>query len=198
MAGGGAEPHVLLFPCPSPGHINPLLDIGRRLAKSGVLCTLLTTRAYAARYRGQSRQNLRLADLGLSPEIDALLSSNQITPQVFEIIDTQLAAPLSAFVIESRSGSGSGSGSRSRSSSEPSGSINGNAGPTTPPVSCVVCDCFMPWTERVCETLSVARAEMWVASAAAYLLGNSIPQLMSKGLLPFKQGSFHTHTHSHT
>jgi hypothetical protein len=39
---------------------------------------------------------------------------------------------------------------------------------------------------------------MWVASATAYLLGNSIPQLISKGLLPFKQGPFHTHTHTHT
>ncbi|KAK9062938.1 hypothetical protein SSX86_020128 [Deinandra increscens subsp. villosa] len=36
-------PHVLLFPYPSQGHINPLIQFGKRLLSKGVKTTLITT-----------------------------------------------------------------------------------------------------------------------------------------------------------
>ncbi|KAK9050255.1 hypothetical protein SSX86_006349 [Deinandra increscens subsp. villosa] len=37
------SPHVLLFPYPSQGHINPLIQFGKRLLSKGVKTTLITT-----------------------------------------------------------------------------------------------------------------------------------------------------------
>ncbi|KAJ9550722.1 hypothetical protein OSB04_014767 [Centaurea solstitialis] len=37
------QPHVLLFPWPSQGHINPLIQFGKRLLSKGVKTTLVTT-----------------------------------------------------------------------------------------------------------------------------------------------------------
>ena len=42
QCGGGA--HVLLVPLPAQGHMNPMLQFGRRLAYHGLRPTLVTTR----------------------------------------------------------------------------------------------------------------------------------------------------------
>ncbi|KAM0030769.1 hypothetical protein Hdeb2414_s0017g00500811 [Helianthus debilis subsp. tardiflorus] len=36
-------PHVLLFPFPAQGHINPIFQFGKRLLSKGVKTTLVTT-----------------------------------------------------------------------------------------------------------------------------------------------------------
>ncbi|GKE21404.1 hypothetical protein Tco_1432916, partial [Tanacetum coccineum] len=36
-------PHILLFPYPSQGHMNPIIEFGKRLISKGVKVTLITT-----------------------------------------------------------------------------------------------------------------------------------------------------------
>ncbi|KAL6845969.1 hypothetical protein ACP4OV_023417 [Aristida adscensionis] len=53
--GGGGGVHVLLLSYPSQGHINPLLQLGKRLAAHrGVRCTLAVTRFVLAQSSGTS------------------------------------------------------------------------------------------------------------------------------------------------
>ncbi|KQJ91066.1 UDP-glucosyltransferase UGT13248 [Brachypodium distachyon] len=51
---GGGGIHILLLPYPSQGHINPILQFGKRLAAThpGVRCTLAVTRFLLAETRG--------------------------------------------------------------------------------------------------------------------------------------------------
>ncbi|XP_008788244.2 crocetin glucosyltransferase 2-like [Phoenix dactylifera] len=44
MENGSHQPHVLVLPYPSQGHINPMLQFAKRLSSRGLLATLATTR----------------------------------------------------------------------------------------------------------------------------------------------------------
>jgi hypothetical protein len=180
--GGGSHrrPHVLLFPFPSQGHINPILDLGRRLAASGLLSTLVLTPGLLRKQQQQQQQQqqgpfdllLRFEALDLTPELDAAISS----PKVFEIVNTELLAPLRSLILASHARSSYGDHAD-------------GAAAELPPVSCLVSDSFMPWTVGLTAELGIPRAEMWTSSTSAYIMGSYIPELFARGLLPFKQGT---------
>jgi UDP:flavonoid glycosyltransferase YjiC (YdhE family) len=91
---GGARPHVLLFPFPTQGHVNPFVDIGRRLAALGVVSTLvLTPGLFEQQRRERGPRLLRFSALHLPPEVDAMLS----TPRVFEAAH-ELRSPLRSWL----------------------------------------------------------------------------------------------------
>ena len=159
VSGAPRKPHVLLFPFPERGHINPLLDIAFRLSASGILSTFLMP-AHLASDHGISApvENLRLAALDLPPDttnkLSACVGSWQET---LEILGTHFPAPLRTFILSSA-------------------------------ISCLISDSFMPWTADLASELGIPRVEMWTGSASTYVFGSSILQLTSMGLLPFKQG----------
>ena len=168
MAHGRRRPHVLLFPFPAQGHINPLLDLGDRLGASGILSTLVLPRGTLAKglVLPEKHPLVRFAALHLPPHIDAKLSSGDQSWEMFEIVDTELLGPLTTFI---RSYAAADVGEQ-------------------PPISCLVSDSFMPWTVELAGELGIPRVEMWTASATAYIFGSSILPLISKGLLPFIEG----------
>ena len=172
------EPHVLLFPYPSHGHLNPLLDLDKRLSGSGILCTLALTPFYHAAH-STSTPHLKLllfAALPLPADIhDNFLSSTQ-SPDSFEIVATRFVDPLRALIL-----------SYARhdiyaSSDEHHDTLR------LPPISCLISDSFMPWTVDLAAELGIPRVEMWTASVNCYAFGFYLPQLVSKGLIPFKEG----------
>jgi hypothetical protein len=60
----GGEVHVLLLPYPSQGHINPILQFGKRLAShAGVRCTLAVTRYLLGQGRDPSPGAVHLAEI---------------------------------------------------------------------------------------------------------------------------------------
>ncbi|XP_051188879.1 UDP-glucosyltransferase UGT13248 [Lolium perenne] len=60
----GSELHVLLLPYPSQGHINPILQFGKRLAShAGVRCTLAVTRFLLGQGRDPSPGAVHLAEI---------------------------------------------------------------------------------------------------------------------------------------
>ena len=178
------KPHVLLFPFPAQGHINPLLDLGERLGARGILSTLVLPRCILSKGLMVPEKHLllRFAALDLPPEINAKLSSGDCeqSGEIFEIVDTELLGPLRTFIRSyppSYSGAAAIVGEHDR-----------ETGP--PPFTCLVSDSFMPWTIEVACEIGIPRVEMWTASATAYVFGSSILPLISKGLLPFNQGPF--------
>ncbi|KAI9086253.1 hypothetical protein K1719_031707 [Acacia pycnantha] len=50
MASQSSEPHFVLFPFMSPGHMNPMVDVARILAHHDVIVTVVTTPHNAARF----------------------------------------------------------------------------------------------------------------------------------------------------
>ena len=60
----GGEVHVLLLPYPSQGHINPILQFGKRLASyGGVRCTLAVTRYLLGQGRDPSPGAVHLVEI---------------------------------------------------------------------------------------------------------------------------------------
>ena len=180
-------PHVLLFPLPLQGHINPFLHLGEQLSASGILSTLLvlgpSQLVSTADARPPSQHHLlRFAGLDLPPETNAKLSSGKQSPEIFEIIDTQLVGPLRDFILSSHVVTNTHDNAGIMASKEPDEIV------TLPPISCLVSDTFMPWTVDLAQEMGIPRVEMWTGSATAYAFTAAIPQLISKGLLPYKQG----------
>jgi hypothetical protein len=58
------------------------------------------------------------------------------------------------------------------------------------PVSCLVSDSFVPWTQDVADAFRVPRLEFWSSSAAVYSMGYHIPELIRDGYLPIQQGNY--------
>jgi hypothetical protein len=192
------QAHVVLFPYPGEGHINPFLDLGRRLAAAGIVSTLLLTPACYLRHSQQQQQHrlLRLHALhDFPPHVDdAILSSGPPAPDVFTTINHHLRTSLRAFLRLSHSllldhphpvphddaNDGANDGDDAAAAAA--------ARSITPPISCLVSDNFMAWTVDVAADFHLSCVAMWTASATTYLFGASAPQLISMGLLPFKPG----------
>ncbi|KAK4281552.1 hypothetical protein QN277_013030 [Acacia crassicarpa] len=54
MASQSSEPHFVLFPFMSPGHMNLMVDVARILAHHDVIVTVVTTPHNAARFSATS------------------------------------------------------------------------------------------------------------------------------------------------
>ena len=168
------KPHVLLFPYPEQGHINPLLDLAIRLSESGIMSTLILPPAHFATYHGKSTPggNLGFAVFDLPSETANKLSACAGSwKESLEILGTHFPGPLRSFIHSIAKAS--------------SGYHELQPGP---PISCLISDTFMPWTADLASELGIPCVEMWTASAYTYLFGTYIQQLISLGLLPFKQG----------
>ena len=191
------QPHVLLFPLPTQGHINPFVALGQRLSASGILSTLLLIPYHfqsclpppeeEEKKKKKKKEHLCFAALDLPPEINTKLSSGTLSPEIFEILDTQLVAPLRTFILSSRllTNAHDNAGIAITASEE---EHHHEIFHFRPPISCLISDTFMPWTLDLARDMGIPRVEMWTASATAYIFGSSILPLISKGLLPFIEG----------
>ena len=191
------QPHVLLFPLPTQGHINPFVALGQRLSASGILSTLLLIPYHfqsclpppeeEEKKKKKKKEHLCFAALDLPPEINTKLSSGTLSPEIFEILDTQLVAPLRTFILSSRllTNAHDNAGIAITASEE---EHHHEIFHFRPPISCLISDTFMPWTVDLAQEMGIPRVEMWTGSATAYAFTAAIPQLISKGLLPYKQG----------
>ena len=135
----------------------------------------------------KKKEHLCFAALDLPPEINTKLSSGTLSPEIFEILDTQLVAPLRTFILSSRllTNAHDNAGIAITASEE---EHHHEIFHFRPPISCLISDTFMPWTLDLARDMGIPRVEMWTASATAYIFGSSILPLISKGLLPFIEG----------
>ena len=182
MAEISHKPHVLLFPFPTVGHINPMSLLADHLVASGdVDITLIhTTRTLA--FLQQQQKNVSIMEASLSngikiEVIEDLLDAVEdksvpLSPSVVLFIDSiphlkmkleELLHRLTKSILEKDRG--------------------------YHPPCCIISDSFLPWTQDVANKFNIPRIEFWSSSVTVYAMGFHIPQLLDKGYLPVKPGA---------
>ncbi|KAJ1290440.1 hypothetical protein BS78_02G243400 [Paspalum vaginatum] len=143
MADSSSEPsvHVLLLPYPSQGHINPILQFGKRLAAHrGVRCTLAATRFTLGQSHQQQPGPVRVAAISDGCDRGGLAE----------------AGGLDAYLPRLESAGSETVGALLRSEAE-----QGR------PVRALVYDAFLPWAQRVARRHGVACAAAFFTQPCA-------------------------------
>lgn len=160
--------HVIVFPLPAQGHINPLSCLADYLVSSGLTVTLVhTSRSFSLLSRSvhddasSSRNNPRIEVIpDAMPALDTQRLSRDYILASFPLMEQGLDALLQKLVHEQHC-----------------------------PPSCIVTDSFLPWTRKLAQKYGIPRIEVWTTSAALYCIGMQIPELIAKGYLPMQSGS---------
>ncbi|KAH7278839.1 hypothetical protein KP509_38G058600 [Ceratopteris richardii] len=176
------EPHAVVFPFPTQGHINPLSLLAKRLLNGGINVTFVHT---ARTFRMlQQRNQIELSrkdseDPGnyasckgaklrmevLPDEVSTDDASAPVSPSVVLFISSipllrvHLQCFLQRLLDEGR------------------------------PASCIISDTFLPWTQDVANSFNIPRIEFWSSTAMVYSMGFSIPNLLRHGYLPVPSGT---------
>ncbi|KAG5604381.1 hypothetical protein H5410_025873 [Solanum commersonii] len=135
MVGKRIQPHVILVPYPSQGHINPLLQFAKRLASKGVKSTIATTK-----YTVNSIYSPNISVESISDGFDEGGFTQAQNTDVF----------LKSFREN---------GSRTLSQ------ILTNYENSTHPISCIVYDSFLPWALDVAKKHGIYGASFFTNSA---------------------------------
>ncbi|KAM0914653.1 hypothetical protein ACQ4PT_011366 [Festuca glaucescens] len=180
----GSEVHALLLPYPSQGHINPILQFGKRLAShAGVRCTLAVTRFLVGQGRDPSPGAVHLAEISDGFDVGGFAEAAGDVAAYLARLDTV--------------------GSRTVDELLQSEAAQGR------PVCAVVYDAFLqPWAPRVARrrraacasfftqapAVNVAYAHAWAGRIKAPLVGEVPPGLpgLPAGLEPADLPTFLT------
>uniref|UniRef100_A0A0E0EPK0 Glycosyltransferase n=1 Tax=Oryza meridionalis TaxID=40149 RepID=A0A0E0EPK0_9ORYZ len=160
-----AQAHVLLFPWPQQGHINPMLHLASALLDAGLHVTFLHTDHDLRRRFARPHHPTRLRLLSIP---DGLPDDHpRAVGGLIELLDSMRTAGSAAYrallLTES---------SRSDSLHAP------------PPVTCVVVDGVMPFAITVAEEVGVPALAFRTESAYAFLAYLSVPRLLELGETP--------------
>ena len=177
-----SKPHVLMFPFPALGHINPMGLLAAHLASSGDLDITLIYAATTMSLFDNSTNNLTSATLGQGIKIeviqvllDPMDKSAPISPSLEMFVDSfpilmmkleELLHKLSN-VCEDKDG----------------------ASHALPPC-CIISNSFLTWTQDVANKFNIPRIEFWASSVTTYAMGSYVPRLLANGQLPVKPGSY--------
>lgn len=149
-----AEPHVLLFPYPLQGHINPMVSFGQRLASEGsVLVTVVHSASNFAQLHNNNQHQQQL--LGA-----------QAIPDHSPIADPADAA------------------SDEHSVRRLEGGLRNLLATYPHPVSCLVADMLMPWTRDLASQFGIPWIPLCIFPAFTLAIALHLPDLIAKGYLP--------------
>jgi hypothetical protein len=164
--------HVLLFPWPVQGHINPMLHLASALLDAGLRVTFLHTDHNARRLAGALAHHPRLRVLSVPDGLpDDHPRSVSGLMDLFESMRTAGCAAFRALL-------------RTESSSSSSG-----GGGALPPVTSVVADGTMPFAIAAAEEQGVPALAFRTESACGFLCYLSVPRLLELGEVPAASGS---------
>lgn len=136
--------HVLLLPFPSQGHINPLLQFGKRLAcRSGVRCTLAATRFVISSTK-PAASSVHIAVVSDGCDSGGPDEAGGLGAPYFERLESVGSETLDELL---------------RSESE-----------LGRPVHAVVYDAFVPWAQRVARRRGAASAAFLTQTCAVDIL----------------------------
>ncbi|GLJ25443.1 hypothetical protein SUGI_0487180 [Cryptomeria japonica] len=147
---GQQKPHVVVFPYPAQGHMNPLMEFAKRLVCRNVLVTFIATE----RIREQMKQaqegaaahvTSALQDIRIETISDGLSPDCEKTKDVDMILDLLKKVGGLTFerVIERLNSQGD-------------------------TVSCIVYDSFLDWVPDIANKFNVPSAFFWTQSCAVY------------------------------
>lgn len=166
------RPHALVFPYPVQGHLTPMMHFSHALAASGFLVTFVTTH-YRLAHIVHARQNqttehlfstyhhqIRLVGLpdGLPPDHDR-------NPVSITFLDSvaNLGAEFEALLQRLAQ------------------AVDADH---DPPVTCIVSDSFLPWTQDVADKWRIPRVFFWTQSMAVGAAYISTSKIISGGYDP--------------
>ncbi|XP_015900199.3 7-deoxyloganetic acid glucosyltransferase [Ziziphus jujuba] len=160
------QAHVVLHPLPVQGHIKPLLCLAKLLSEPGLYVTFLITHHTRNHLPNLSSLSTHFPNLHFESISDGLPDDHSREPssEFFSRIKTKTKPHLKQFLLNSL-------GRKSMSSS--------------PPVTCIITDEYLPYTREVAEELEIPTFA-FVGHSASYLLAYlSVPKLIEQGHLPF-------------
>ncbi|KAK4715750.1 hypothetical protein R3W88_014088 [Solanum pinnatisectum] len=135
MVGKRIQPHVILVPYPSQGHINPLLQFAKRLASKGVKSTIATTK--------YTVNSINSPNISVEPISDGFDEGGFTQAQNTDVF------------LKSFKENGSRTLSQILTKYENS----------THPISCIVYDSFLPWALDVAKKHGIYGASFFTNSA---------------------------------
>ncbi|KAL9254016.1 7-deoxyloganetic acid glucosyltransferase-like protein [Drosera capensis] len=168
-----SAPHVLLFPCPVQGHINPLLKLTELLCIAGLHVTFVTTNQMCARLLEHSDLRARFAPYpgfriesvsdGLQPTDPIRTSSLENQIDLFRSLNS-ITRPLFQEMLASGTFT---SGNR-------------------PPVTCIIADGFLDFVADIAQDFKIPLFAFHVLSVATIWSMLCFPDLLESGLIPFQ------------
>jgi len=166
------KPHAVLIPCPSQGHINALLKLGKLLHLRGFHITFVNTE-----YNHQCLVNSRGLDsldgfkdfnFETIPNGFTAMESGDVFKDVylfFQSIMTSFLEPFGELLARLDASAAAG---------------------LIPPVTSIVSDCYMPFTVDAAEERALPIVLFSPVSACCSLTTSHIPKLFQNGVLPLK------------
>ena len=177
-----SKSHVLMFPFPTLGHINPMVLLATHLASSGDLDITLIYTARTMALFDNITNNLTRATLsqGIKIEVfqdllDPMDKSAPISPSLEMFVDS---FPLLMVKLEELL----------HKLCNVCETKEGAASHALPPC-CIISNSFLNWTQDVANKFNIPRIEFWPSSVTAYAMGSYVPRLLANGQLPVKPGS---------
>ena len=164
-------PHVVLFPVPGQGHVNPFMAIAEFLAAHGITVTFVHTRRSYAVLTSASSPNLQTLNhhhhhptASHSDEKNGGCIRIEVVPDAMpadlkqKISSDHLVAsmPLMREGLESLLRRLMAVDPNPKNLSQP------------PPPSCLIADSFMPWSHDVAVQFKLPRIQVWTSSAAVF------------------------------
>ncbi|KAI5055851.1 hypothetical protein GOP47_0029372 [Adiantum capillus-veneris] len=166
------QPHALMFPYPAPGHINPMMQLAKRLIDEGFFITFLNTDYNHQKMFGKQAPevakapNLRFEHLpdGL-PDGHNRFNEKPSGLTEFTAAILALPGPVAKLVRHI---------------------ANSN---DSPPLTCIISDAFCSWMQDVADQFQIPRVSLWTTPVHANMAYMFQSTLQSLGLIPVKDQS---------
>ncbi|KAH7284408.1 hypothetical protein KP509_34G053500 [Ceratopteris richardii] len=173
-----SDPHAVVFPFPTQGHINPLSFLAKLLLDAGIDVTFVHSQTTYSML--QKRLQTELVTEEESCDRSSARSRRSSNLYVEVIQDdvptnndgTRVGSSLALFMSSIPT-------MQKNFESLLQRLMNDGRRP-----SCIISDSFLPWTQDVAAQFRIPRIEFWSSTATVYSMGFSIPKLLSEGHVP--------------
>ncbi|KAF6134074.1 hypothetical protein GIB67_005084 [Kingdonia uniflora] len=163
------KPHAVCIPFPAQGHINPMLKLAKLLHHKGFHITFVNTEFNNKRLLKSVPEFVKgLPDFQFGTIPDGLppsdVDATQDIPALCDSLRKNCVFPFRDLLAK----------------------LNNTSLSKGPPVSCIVSDGVMSFTLQAAEELGIPEVLFWTFSAPGFMAYLHYPQLIQRGLTPFK------------
>ncbi|CAL5371747.1 unnamed protein product [Camellia sinensis] len=178
IMGSRKQPHAVCVPFPAQGHINPMMQLAKLLHSRGFYITFVNTDFNHRRLlQSKGPEFLKgFADFQFETIPDGLPPSDrdatQDPPTLCIAIRDNCLDPFRVLLNKLNNNN------------------NSIASRQVPAVTCVVSDGIMNFAMKAAEEAGIPEVQFWTASACGFMAYLHFPQLVQRGIFPFKDESF--------
>ncbi|THF99949.1 hypothetical protein TEA_002189 [Camellia sinensis var. sinensis] len=177
--GSRKQPHAVCVPFPAQGHINPMMQLAKLLHSRGFYITFVNTEFNHRRLlQSKGPEFLKgCADFQFESIPDGLPPSDrdatQDPPTLCIAMRDNCLDPFRVLLKKLNNNNNNSIASRQ-----------------VPGVTCVVSDGAMNFAMKAAEEAGIPEVQFWTASACGFMGYLHYPQLVQRGIFPFKDESF--------